>query len=176
MQLRCASCILCTETCIHVLLAQRVLVSIIRLIYATLSSETNRRGFASLWIHGCVAQYIKMCCMCSMLDNKFCRSITHFLLCYSRSHTIRNSCGTKGHGLYLLVFAVLIGACCLWPSSQQWPQQRSHLVKSPWKTCLEAKHGAAQMEGRAKWRVGEWAQEHTEDRGGPGITWMMLIC
>lgn len=43
------------------------------------------------------------------------------------------------HGLYLLVFTVLIGACSLWPGSQQCSiQQRSHLVKSPWKACLEA--------------------------------------
>lgn len=43
------------------------------------------------------------------------------------------------HALYLLVFTVLIGACGLWPSSQQCSiQQRSHLVKSPWKACLEA--------------------------------------
>lgn len=43
------------------------------------------------------------------------------------------------HSLYLLVFTVLIGACGLWPSSQQCSiQQRSHLVKSPWKACLEA--------------------------------------
>lgn len=46
----------------------------------------------------------------------------------------------RDHGLYLLVFTVLIGACSLWPSSQQCSiQQRSHLVKSPWKACLQAK-------------------------------------
>lgn len=63
----------------------------------------------------CVAQLIVHAC--NIIDNKLCW-LFH-LLPLSLEHMITNSRGTGGHGLYLLVFGVLIGACCLWHGSQQ---------------------------------------------------------
>lgn len=51
--------------------------------------------------------------ICNIIDNDFCFSNSTLTLLLLLTHTIENRLGTKGHGLYLLVFGVLIGACCL---------------------------------------------------------------
>lgn len=87
--------------------------------------------------------------------------LSHFI---PLSQTITHSLGTKGPRP--LPFSVCSAywsvASMPWPSSQQWPQQRSHLVKSPWKTCLEAKHRVAQWEGRAKNREEEESEQQSQ--------------
>lgn len=98
------SCVPCVDK-LHLLVAQYALIT---LSFRYLSLIEAMQNYIFMFV-----QQKKKHLKCAYVPLLMMVSTFMSFSSFSLRHTFTKSLGTKGHGLYLLVFTVLIGACCL---------------------------------------------------------------